>query len=275
MRTRRLGGGRRNARLRVQTAPGERQRRVGAAARRQDLIHPRGAGLEFERARSHVQAPDPIGRLVHLAQGRLALRFETPHPMPEGQRIVAAQGLDIFDLEPRALHAERDIADAIEFAIGKHITIDERCLDRPIPAFFVVGDAVIEEQAARAQHPLHAREVGRQIGQAHMLDHADACHLVVDDIAEIAVVAQLDTHQIFEPFGSDARTHIVQLRLAERDAVRPHAVMARRPADQGAPAAANVEQALAGTQLQLAANVFELVDLRLIERVRFGLEIGA
>jgi len=52
-------------------------------------------------------------------------------------------------------------------------------------------------------------------------------------------------------------------------------VVARRPADQRTPTAADVEQTLAALQAQLAADVIELVALRLVQHVLVGLEIGA
>ena len=52
-------------------------------------------------------------------------------------------------------------------------------------------------------------------------------------------------------------------------------MMARRVADQRAPAAPDVEQALAGAAPELAADHFELVVLRLREVIRPIDEIGA
>ena len=186
------------------------------------------------------------------------------------------QTFDIVDLEAGPLHPELDVADAVELAVREHVAIDELGRDGPVPALLVMGDAVVEEQPARTQHTLDCRIVGRQIREADMLEHADAGHLVVDRHAvEIAVVAQLDGDEILQALVADALACIFELPLAERDAVRANAVMARRPADQRAPAAADVEQAVSGLQAQLAADVLQLVALGLLERVVGGLEVGA
>ncbi len=65
----------------------------------------------------------------------------------------------------------------------------------------------------------------------------------------------------------DLRAHVIELVLRQRDAARLDAVVLRGPEDQAAPAAADVEQGLAGLEHQLAADVIELLRLRLVERV--------
>src|ERR671932_1564173 len=65
------------------------------------------------------------------------------------------------------------------------------------------------------------------------------------------------------------------LRLGERDADRADAVAGGGVEQQRAPAAADVEEALAGPQAQLAADELELALLGRLERlVRVG-EVGA
>jgi hypothetical protein len=58
------------------------------------------------------------------------------------------------------------------------------------------------------------------------------------------------------------------LRFRQSDTVRVRAVVLRRMAQQRAPAAADVEKGLAGTQPELAAHQVELVALRLRKRIR-------
>ena len=65
-----------------------------------------------------------------------------------------------------------------------------------------------------------------------------------------------------------------ELLLAERDAVRTDAMFSCRPAHERAPAAADVEQAFASLQTQLAADVLQLVALSLVQRVIRRLEIA-
>jgi hypothetical protein len=54
-----------------------------------------------------------------------------------------------------------------------------------------------------------------------------------------------------------------------------YAVVTGRPAHQRTPAAADVEQPLAGTQPELATDVLQLVPLSLIQRFVGTREIGA
>lgn len=134
----------------------------------------------------------------------------------------------------------------------------------------------LRNKPARTKKALHDAVVRRQVGQSDVLEHADAGDFVVNRFArQIAVVAQLHRDAVLQAFGADARLGVLELPLAQRDAVRVHAVRARSPARQGAPSAPDVEQAFAGPQTQLAADVIELVALRLIERVLGRLEIAA
>jgi hypothetical protein len=57
------------------------------------------------------------------------------------------------------------------------------------------------------------------------------------------------------------------LLFRQRDAERLDAMMLCRPQDQAAPAAADVEEAFAGPQVELATNVFEFLLLCEIQRI--------
>jgi hypothetical protein len=128
---------------------------------------------------------------------------------------VRPQSFDIVDFEVGPLHAELDVADAIEFAIREDVAIDEGCAHRLVPALLVMRDAVIQEQSAWTQNAPNGRQVSRQVGQAHVLEHADARHLVVNAFAgEIPVVAQLHCHFILQSFGPDALLRVLELRAA-------------------------------------------------------------
>ena len=65
------------------------------------------------------------------------------------------------------------------------------------------------------------------------------------------------------------------LVLRKRDAVRVHAVVLGGVEDEPAPAAADVEETLPGRQAELAADVVELRDLRVVERLRVVPEVRA
>ena len=125
-------------------------------------------------------------------------------------------------------------------------------------------DAVIQEQSAGLQHAPHGIEIHGQILESHVLEHADARHLVVERLAfQVAIIAQLDRHPVLEPRRRDARARDLELLAAQRDSVGAHAVMLGRVDHQRAPAAADVEKSLTGLQEQLAADVLELGLLRM------------
>jgi hypothetical protein len=82
---------------------------------------------------------------------------------------------------------------------------------------------------------------------------------------QVAVVAVLDEAAPLEAKGLDAGGGPVGLRPGERHPVRRNAVVLRRPDREPAPAAADVEECLAGLQPELAADEIDLVLLRLLE----------
>ncbi|MNR28626.1 hypothetical protein D3C85_1459570 [compost metagenome] len=92
-----------------------------------------------------------------------------------------------------------------------------------------------------------------------MLEHADRGDLVERGVGlQLAVVAQLDAHTLLQAARRDQLRHIGMLIARQRDAAGLHAIVLGRPKQQPAPARADVEKALAGTQLQLAADMVEL-----------------
>lgn len=130
----------------VKIAPSQRyRRRAPLAPGRDDLVDARAAFLERARAGSHVEPPDAVGRFIDLLQSVLAARLESFHPVAQRQRVMRSQSFDVVNFEPGALHAELDVADAIELAIGKDVTVDEPGGRRLFPPFLIVRDAVVEE----------------------------------------------------------------------------------------------------------------------------------
>ena len=137
------------------------------------------------------------------------------------------------------------------------------------------GDAVIEEEAARAQQPLHRADVGVELRAADVLVHPDARDLVERLLVELAIVEHAHLDAVAEPGGGDALARELRLRLRERHAERAHAVVSRRVQDERSPAAADVEHPLAGLEAELAADQLELALLRAFERVRLAREVRA
>lgn len=85
-------------------------------------------------------------------------------------RSVRPQSFDGMDLELCVLHADMDVASAIELAISEYVAVGELGAHGLLQALRVVGDAVVREQPARTQDAPDGRQVGRQVGQAQMIE---------------------------------------------------------------------------------------------------------
>ena len=110
---------------------------------------------------------------------------------------------------------------------------------------------------------------------ADVLVHADAGDPLERPVVELAVVLHADLDPVAQarlphPFARERG-----LRVGERDADAAHAVVARRVDQQRAPAAADVQQPLAGLQPQLRADELELALLRGLERLAGFREVRA
>ena len=99
-----------------------------------------------------------------------------------------------------------------------------------------------------------------------MLDDADGGDLVVAGPGgEVAEVAVLHPAAVPEAVLGDARGRPLGLGPREGHAVGAHAVVPGGPHGEAAPAAADVEQRLAGGETELPADEVELVGLGLLE----------
>ena len=92
---------------------------------------------------------------------------------------------------------------------------------------------------------------------------------------EFGIGLHLDGDPVLQPFRADAFARERGLGFRQRHAATDDAIMLRRVDQHRAPAAADVEQRLAGLQAQLAADVVELVELRLVDVVGEILEVSA
>ena len=99
-----------------------------------------------------------------------------------------------------------------------------------------------------------------------MLDHADAGDGVERGVAQLAVVGHPDLHAVLEAALAHPLLGDRRLRLGERYAGHLDVVALGRVDREAAPAAAHVEQAVAGLQVELAADEVELLLLGLLER---------
>ena len=120
------------------------------------------------------------------------------------------------------------------------------------------------------------REVGRQHRAADMLEHADRGDLVPRFVfRQRAVVEQLHLHAALQPALVDQRLTCACWFFDSVMPVALHAVVLGRPQQQAAPAGADVEEALALAQHQLAADMVELGLLRLRQRHAGVAVVGA
>src|SRR5689334_976133 len=109
-----------------------------------------------------------------------------------------------------------------------------------------------------------------------MLVHADRDDLVKERFTRhFAVILPADLDLVAEPHRGDAVAGIGELLVAQGYTDAFDAVARRCPAQQPAPAAADVEQPLTRTKPQLTADMLELLLLRRVEIFLAGFEIGA
>jgi hypothetical protein len=71
--------------------------------------------------------------------------FETRDPVPQRQRVVRPQPLDVEDLEFFVLHDPLHVADGIQLSIRKHVAVDELGGEIGLPALGVVRDPMIQK----------------------------------------------------------------------------------------------------------------------------------
>jgi hypothetical protein len=109
-----------------------------------------------------------------------------------------------------------------------------------------------------------------------VLDHPDPRNLVEGAlVAEVAIVLQPDLAAVRDALLADLLLRILVLVAGQRDAQRARAEFFDRPEDERAPAAPDVEQALARPEAQLGEDVVELLLLGALEIVGLVLEVSA
>ena len=107
------------------------------------------------------------------------------------------------------------------------------------------GDAVVEQAPARAEAARQALGVDVDLLLPHVLDHADAGDRVEALAAQVAVVLHADLDAVGEAGVGHAPAGQLGLGLGQRDAGDLRAVASGGVDGEAAPAAADVEHALA------------------------------
>lgn len=164
------------------------------------------------------------------------------------------QALHVPGFEPGLLHRRHDRTDLVELTVGEHIAVDETPPGEASPPTRGATDRVIEEAATRSDQAVHACEVLAEAGGADVLEHPDRADRVEGAVVDVAVVLEPDLDPVSEAGVGD--TIAGQLGMASRhgDPHTSNAVMLGGVQEHGAPTAADIEETIAGRQVELAGN---------------------
>ena len=205
---------------------------------------------------------------------------EAGHPDFQGLLEMFAHGLDIMDFEAVAFQVGCGQADVIAFAAGENEPVDDFGIGRHFAELRQVGRrqpraGLVQVKAARPQQRVHVNKMPVVVFKADMLKHFDLRDLVIGRRRiNRTVIAQFQLDPVAEPQSRDLGGGKIELLLRQCHAMAGRAKVLRGMADQAAPAAADVEKAVAGGQPQLLANAVQLGDLGLFEAGVLRREIG-
>jgi len=226
----------------------------------------------------HIHSPDAVALGASGSDRGLALRFQLRNPAQQSWRVMGAEVFPIYRFQPGTGNFVQHARNVRHFTTGKHEAVDKFAAGRPAGLVVPVtgADPVIEDDATRLQQSRDCAEIKRQVGDADMLIHADRDDFVEDCLSgNVAVILAAYLDSAGQPGGSDSPPSLVDLRLAEGDTDGGDAVARRCPADQPTPATANVEQPIAGLELQLAADMVELLFLCSVKILLAGPKVNA
>jgi len=150
------------------------------------------AAAEGGGGTGHVEEPDAVGLLGDVVEKLALAGLEAVDPEAEGAVVVLAEVLDIADFKPGSLGGAHHFKERDEFAVGEDIAVNEGAgADRRGGG---ADDAVVEEDSAGFEEPVGDAEVGGQVFEPDVLDHADAGDLVEGgvEMVAVAVVAEFD-----------------------------------------------------------------------------------
>ena len=126
------------------------------------------------------------------------------------------------------------------------------------------GDLVVEQVPHRLEELEHLLEVALVVLHADVLHHADRADAVEIALGHVAIVHHAQFGQILEAFTLDPLLAVFDLLLGQGDAERLDAALGGLD-DERAPAAADVEQALARLEVELVEHQADLVELRVLQ----------
>src|SRR5437660_10508685 len=224
-----------------------RQAAVGKRLADEQLEDRQPTAIECMRRAREIDPPDTEFLFSDLAPGRVCVRPKPVEPIPERARIVLAQGSRVDQLEAVGGEPFDDSRYVRDLSAREDVFLDEiaDAAAEAVAAGPVMRDAMVEHQPAGLEDAPDLAEVARVVGDAYMLEHADAGDLVEKPIfGQVEVVEQLHVHAVAETELGDFRLDVIVLILRQRDAECVDAVALRGAKDQRTPAAADVEKLL-------------------------------
>src|SRR6185369_3476478 len=246
------------------------------ALREHDLEEVRAARRRAEHLGTaiEVHAPHAPEMLVEaLRVDRLDARpvaIEPFRPGVERERVVAAEVLDVHDLEPRVLHLGDDLRETGDPATREDVLANVElrvALPDVADEMQHAEAAALEERGMRAHHL-------RDLVAAGVLERADRDDLVV--LAMHLAEIRLDhVERAFEPAARDLAAQPLDLLGGGVEAGDLRAVELLGMEHEAAKAAADVDHGLARGEAHLAAHVLDLVALRLLDGARALAPISA
>ena len=192
---------------------------------------------------------------------------------------MLAPRFDVANFETLRLHRLEGMADMVELRAREDVFQQKpffrddlagaaaASLDPP-------GEAVIQQQTAVAQQAVQLAEIGWVIPDPDMFVHADRGDLVVFAIQAL-VTPEFHRHLVLQAFPAHFFHRVIMLGLRKRHAMRRNSIGPGGVAQQSAPATANIEKPITGSQAELLADDVELVPLRPLQRIVGVGEIGA
>src|SRR3954467_3750628 len=206
-------------------------------------------------------APPDAGALRARKPRRLVdVVVEPSGPVAQRLRVVVAEALDVVDLETCALERERDPRQVQWVCVREDVALAERTGGRIVVA--EPCDAVVQHAAAVDDQRAELRRVLVDPLVADVLDHADAGDRIEALTADLAVVLDADVHLVGDTRFGGTLARDSSLRLRQRDAGDVDVVLLPGTNPPAAPAAAHVEHALSGLQIELRADQVQLRSLR-------------
>src|SRR4051794_37880129 len=237
------------------------------------LVDRREPRLESAAGGAQIEPPDACALRARKPRRLIDVVVEPPGPVAQRLGVVVAEALDVVDLETCALERERDPRQVQWVRVGEDVALAERTRGRIVVA--EPCDAVVQYPAAVDDQRAELRRVLVYPLVADVLDHADAGDRIEALTADLALVLDADVHLVGHTRFGSTPARDPSLRLRQRDAGDVDVVLLRGMDHPAAPAAAHVEHALPGLQVELRADQVQLRALRLLERRRSTGEDGA